>query len=113
LPPPSPPAPAYSISSPRIATRRAAAAGLRACFAGSRDFAGKITITNTNPDAAENLGSVDESYEHEADRVIAGDVNRRAFAYMMVAGGTLAYASFARTAVLKFLDSMNASAVRL
>jgi ubiquinol-cytochrome c reductase iron-sulfur subunit len=76
----------------------------------ARDFAGKITITNTNPDAAENLGSVDASYEHETERVLGGDENRRAFAYMMVAGGTLAYASFARTAVLKFLDTMNASA---
>jgi ubiquinol-cytochrome c reductase iron-sulfur subunit len=117
-PPPPPLSPRSQPRAQRLAAHASAPnrppppapTALRASFFGTRDFASKITITNSNPDAAENLGSVDESYEHETERVQAGDVNRRAFAYMMVAGGTLAYASFARTAVLKFLDSMNASA---
>lgn len=56
------------------------------------------------------MGTYDHYQQDEIDRIKTGDPNKRNFAYFMLGGSRFIYASAGRLAVLKLLDTMNASA---
>lgn len=59
---------------------------------------------------AENVGSVDGSFEHDRIEKTAGDPNKREFTYFVLGGARFIYASAARLGLMKFIASMSASA---
>jgi ubiquinol-cytochrome c reductase iron-sulfur subunit len=80
-----------------------------------RNFSTSPTVSSspTGLKATNNKGFDSESYDHyQADdmkRIASGDPNKRGFTYLMLGGMRVAIATSGRVALLKLLDSMNAS----
>ena len=105
------------MSAARLATRFARSSSSTSCMRRSsvRAFGSSpTTVSSASPSVTTNNPSFNsESYDHyqtdDMKAIAQGEPNKRGFTYLMLGGMRVAIATSGRVALLKLLDTMNAS----